>query len=154
MDFLAFPVPFFVTVDSMMALALPAVLRLAAWALFASIVTMELYRLLSPQAWIATLKKRFVEVKRALDSFDGDFEEAWPMMRSMLGAAFLRVGIVLPGTFVAALPLLLLLVWIDSAYADTSILGFGPQWMQGWEFPFIVAMIAFSFTYKHVRRIQ
>jgi len=153
-DFLDFPAPFFAATDGLMASGLPPVARLGVWALIASMVTMELYRLLSPQVRIAELKQRFAEKKQALDSFDGEFEDAWPMMRSMLGAAFLRVAIVLPGTLVAALPLLLLLVWMYGAYQAESVLPFGPEWMRGWEFSFIAAMIAFSLLYKHVRRIQ
>ena len=154
MDLLDFPAPVFAALDGGMAALLPPLMRLALWALLASVVTMELYRLLSPQARIAELKAEFAAKKQALDAFDGDFEEAWPMMRGMLGAAFKRVGIVLPGTLVAAFPLLLLLVWIDSAYAGRDILGFGPSWVRGWEFAFIAAMIVFSLLYKHVRRIQ
>jgi hypothetical protein len=153
-DFLDFPAPVFAAVDGLMAKVLPPALRLALWALFAAIVTMELYRLLSPQARIFELKLRFAEKKQALDSFDGEFEDAWPMMRSMLGAAFMRVAIVLPGTLVAALPLLLLLVWIDRVYRAENVLPFGPGWVRGWEFSFIAAMIACSLLYKHVRRIQ
>lgn len=154
MEFLDFPAPFFAAIDGGMASVLPALARLALWALLASIITMELYRLLSPQMKIAELKARFAERKQALDSFDGDFEEAWPMMRGMLGAAFMRVGIVLPGTLLAAVPLLLLLIWVDGAYASAEVLPFGPDWARGWEFSFIAAMIIFSLIYKNVRRIQ
>ncbi|WP_262690537.1 hypothetical protein [Kordiimonas aestuarii] len=154
MDFFEVPISFFYMVDRSIGAVLPAAMRLALWALIASIVTMELYRLLSPQARIAELKLRFAQKKLALDSFDGEFEDAWPMMRDMLGAAFLRVGIVLPSTLVAALPFLFLVVCIDGAYADVDVLGLGPSWVRGWEPAFMGAMIVFSLLYKHFRRIQ
>ncbi|TNE65675.1 MAG: hypothetical protein EP335_05200 [Alphaproteobacteria bacterium] len=154
MELLDLPAPLFAALDNAVAPVLPAVARLALWALMASVLTMEIYRLTSPQERIAALKLKFNFAKAQLDAFDGDFEDAWPLMRRMLGAAFGRVAIVLPGTLVAALPLLLLIVWIDTAYAHADVLGFGPLWLRGWETSFIVFMTILALGYKHIRRIQ
>jgi hypothetical protein len=110
------PAPLLSTVDDWLAPVLPPAARLVLWAAVAALLCMELYRLLSPQERIADTRLALADSRQRLDRFDGEFHDAWPHMRQTLGLALRRIGLVLPATFAASLPLLVLIVWTDNRY--------------------------------------
>lgn len=85
----------------------------------AAVVSMELYRAVSPQARIAELREKLASTQRTLTEHDGAFEEAWPLIKQMLRLALTRVFAVLPASIIASLPLLTLVLWLDCSYART-----------------------------------
>lgn len=111
------PAPLYATLDGALTKVLPPVGRLMVWAALAGVVSVLLYRALSPQRRIAAAKARAAALRRRLDGHDGAFAEALPLLRAQLGASLRHVGLVLPGTLLAALPVLSLLVWLDTAHA-------------------------------------
>jgi hypothetical protein len=116
MGFLDLPAPFFDLVDRSLLGPLPPLARLILWAIVAAIVSLSLYRWLSPQRRIAETKAQAAEARRSLNAHDGDLESALPLMRRSMGLALRQVWLVLPGALVASLPVLALLVWLDGAY--------------------------------------
>ena len=141
-------------IDGWLAQFAPAVLRLMFWAAVGALVSMELYRLASPQARIVSVKAEFERMQAMVSEFDGEFAEAWPYLRRMLALAFRRIGLVLPATLLASLPLIGLIVWVDQRYGPLEqVLSVGPSWIRGWHGVFFAAMIAFAFAFKTVRRI-
>lgn len=112
------PSPLLSMLDSWLGF-LPAVVRILIWAAVAAALSMELYRLLSPQRRIAELRDEVREAQVTLNNFDGPFEEAWVHIRRMLVLALKRVGLVVPGTLIAALPVLFVLVWAEGRYGGT-----------------------------------
>lgn len=112
------PAPLFNVLDSAMAAVMPAMLRLAVWALIAAVVTMFLYKLLSPQARIGQAKKDARAARKRLNAFDGDFGDAGPLIRAQFATAFRQLGLVVPGTVLAILPLLCLLLWAETHYGQ------------------------------------
>lgn len=112
------PAPLFSAVDAAMATFIPATLRLAIWALIAAIGTMYLYKLLSPQTRIGAAKREAKAARKRLNEFDGDFADAGPLIRDQFVTAFKHVGLVVPGTLLAILPLLCLLVWAETYYGQ------------------------------------
>lgn len=116
MGFLDLPAPFFDLVDRTLLGWLPPLARLILWAIIAAIVSLSIYRWLSPQQRIAETKAEAVEARRRLSAHDGDLDTAMPLMRRSVGLALRQVGLVLPGALVASLPVLALLVWLDGAY--------------------------------------
>lgn len=119
MGLLDLPAPLFSTIDGVLDPVLPSALRLLVWAFVGAIVSMELYRLLSPQARIAGLRSELEMAQRKVASFDGEFADAWPLIRRMLALAFRRIGAILPGTVIASLPVLTLILWLDGAYGHS-----------------------------------
>lgn len=101
--------------DQMMQ-ALPAPGRLALWAMIAAALSMAIYRFASPQARIVRAQSDALAARRALDGYDGEFAEAWPLIRNLLKTALRRVGLVLPGVLLAMLPILALLAWLSTSY--------------------------------------
>jgi hypothetical protein len=95
---------------------LPAGLRLAIWAALGAVVSLELYRLAAPQHRIRDLQLALRQAQERVARFDGEFAEGWPLIRGMLALALKRVWLVLPGTLIASVPLLVLILWLAVAY--------------------------------------
>ena len=110
------PAPLLQWVDERLSTVLPAALSVALWAVVGGIVCLELYRVVSPQKRIREIRQETKAVQQQLAGYDGEMEEAWPMIKSMLGLSLKRVGIVIPATLLGAYPIIVLLVWLSSAY--------------------------------------
>lgn len=122
------PAPLFAFLDSGLAVVIPPFARLILWAIVAAILSMGLYWLLSPQRRIATAKADATAARRALDAHDGEFADAWPLMRRMLEASVRQLGLVTLPAVLASLPVLFLLAWLSTAYgygfpADAGTVG-------------------------------
>ena len=117
MGVLDLPAPLFNAADAAMQLALPAWLRLIVWALIAAPITVGLYWLLSPQGKIGQAKRDAREARSRLNRFDGEIADAGPLIKNQFVTAFRHLGLVIPGTLIAALPFLCLLVWTDNHYS-------------------------------------
>lgn len=110
------PAPVFSGLDTLLGHALPPTARLIVWGIAAGVVTMLMYRWVSPQRRIAHIKAAALEARGDLNAYDGDFQGAWPLMRRMLKLSFLQVGLVTWPAVAASLPILFLLVWLSNAY--------------------------------------
>lgn len=116
MGLLDLPGPLFAWLDAGLSAVLPPALTLAVWALLGAVLSMELYRLLSPQGRIAALKDELQVAQSRLSQFDGEFGEAMPLIGRTLSLAGRRILTVLPATLAASLPMLALIVWVDTTY--------------------------------------
>lgn len=116
MGLLDLPAPLFDFVDRSLLGALPPLARLILWAIAGAAVSLTLYRWLSPQRRIAAAKAAALDSRRRLNAHDGDIESALPLMRQSMKAALRHVALVFPAALIASLPVLALLVWLDSAY--------------------------------------
>ena len=110
------PAPLFEWLNNYLTGLVPVPVAIAVWAVFTGILSMEIYRLISPQQQIGRVKQEANAARDRLVRFDGEIEAAWPVLKSMLGLSFIRIGIVLPATLLAAYPVLAALVWLSSAY--------------------------------------
>jgi hypothetical protein len=110
------PAPLFAWIDGALGGLAPAPLRLTLWALIAAVVSMGLYVLLSPQRRIARAKADASAARAALDAFDGDFADAWPLIGNVLATAFRQLGLVTWPALLSSLPVLALLAWVSTAY--------------------------------------
>lgn len=111
------PAPFFGWVDAQLTRVLPLPLSLALWAVGAAILSMELYRLTSPQARLGAVKDEVQRLQQNLNTFDGPFEQAWPLLSRLLKLSFKRVGMVTPATLLSAYPVIALLLWMNNTYS-------------------------------------
>ena len=113
------PGPLFNWLDGQLAAIASPAARLVVWGAVAGVVSMLLYRALSPQARIAIGKAELLQTRRTLNSYDGGLDGAWPLMRRMLRAAFRQVGRVGWPALLASLPLVCLLAWLSTSYGYT-----------------------------------
>lgn len=116
MGLLDLPAPLFNLVDRSLLGALPPLARLILWAIVAAVLSLAIYRVLSPQRRIAAAKAAALQARRRLNGHDGDLESAMPLMRRSMALALRHVGLVMPAALLASLPVLALLVWLDGAY--------------------------------------
>lgn len=103
--------------DGALAAVLPTAGRLVLWGLVAAAFSMALYAVVSPQQRLRRVRKRAVDARRALDSFDGSFAEARPLIAAMLTSSMRQLGLVLAPALLASLPLLFLLAWLHGSFA-------------------------------------
>lgn len=134
------PAPLLEAVDQRLLGVAPAALRVLLWAVLGALLSMELYRLLSPQRRIGALTAATQAAQQALAGHRGDIGDAWPLMRRMLGLAVRRVALVVPGSLLAAYPVIALVVWLDTAY--------------GHQFPPAGATVAVQVAEPYVARWQ
>jgi len=105
----------FAAIDGLMS-GLPEAARLSIWAILAAALSMAAYRVLSPQAPLRRIKQRQAEVRRSLKDHDGTMAEAFPLLGESLRLAFSQLLRVLAPAAVAALPVVVLLLWLDMTY--------------------------------------
>jgi len=110
------PAPAFAFVDQVMSSVASPTLRLVVWGLVAAVISMGLYWLFSPQDKLTDVKIRALKARQDLNAHDGDFDEAWPLMRSMLGLSFRQLGMTTMPALLASIPVLALIVWLSTAY--------------------------------------
>ena len=110
------PAPLFAWTDQVMSGFAPPTLRLVLWGLLAAALSMGLYWLFSPQGKLTNTRIKALEARKALNAFDGEFAEAWPLMRSMLGLSFRQLAMTTLPAIAASLPVLALIVWLGTAY--------------------------------------
>jgi len=110
------PAPLLQWLDDRLTTIVPAGVSVAIWAAVGAVLCLEVYRVTSPQKKIDRVKQDARAAQQSLASYDGEFDGAWPLMKKMLGLSLKRVGIVVPATLVAALPVIVLLVWLSNSY--------------------------------------
>ncbi|MGH6899606.1 MAG: hypothetical protein ACREJ5_24150 [Geminicoccaceae bacterium] len=110
------PAPLFAWFDDVLRGFAPAPLRLALWGLIAAVVSMGAYLVLSPQRRITRAKADALAARRALDAYDGDFADAWPLIRDVLRSAFRQLALVTWPAILSSLPVLALLAWMSTTY--------------------------------------
>lgn len=120
------PAPLFTWLDQAMSGFASPTLRLVVWGLIAAALSMGLYWLFSPQGKLTDIKVRALKARHDLNSFDGEFAEAWPKMRSMLGLSLRQLGMTTMPALLASIPVLALIVWLSTAYGYALPDGRGP----------------------------
>jgi hypothetical protein len=110
------PAPLLAWLDGGLGLIAPPTLRLVLWGLIGGIGSMALYWLLSPQDQIAGAKRAAARARQALDAYEGEFADAWPLIRNLLRHALRQLGLVLWPALVASAPAICLLAWLSSTY--------------------------------------
>lgn len=103
--------------DGAMAEAVPLPLRILIWGVISALLSMEIYRLLSPQHRIARIRRELRDAQQDMASYDGPAEGIWPLISKVLSLACRRLLLVFPATLVAAVPVLAVILWLDSAHA-------------------------------------
>jgi hypothetical protein len=141
-------------IDTELVRMLPPLGRVVLWGSLAALVSMELYRALSPQRRIRAVEEALQRSRLELEAQEGGtFGDGWAVVRDMLRLSLRRVLLVAPAALVAWLPLLAVVLWMSGAYEGERILAVGPAWAGGWEATFFFSLTAAAFAVKSMRRI-
>lgn len=119
MGILDLPAPLLSWIDGELGLVLGPSLRLAAWAVVGALLSMTIYRELTPQRRLALIEAATLRVRRRLDRHEGDIGEAMPVILRMLSLSLLRLRLVLLPAVVGGLPVIFLFVWASSTFNAT-----------------------------------
>ncbi len=103
-------------VDSALSAIVPSALRIVLWGLLASFGSMLVYKWTSNQERLAGLKAQALEIRNTMNSFEGEMDELWPLLRRNLSVAWRRLGLGLLPALIASIPVLLILVWMSNAF--------------------------------------
>jgi hypothetical protein len=114
------PAPLFGAVDGVLALALPAFIRLLLWGVLAGWITMLAYRRLSNQEKISVLKAQQKVQQKEISEFDGEFEELMPLVRHTLAIGFRQLGLALGPALLATIPVLFVVIWVAGQFGHEA----------------------------------
>jgi len=120
MGLLDLPAPIFGAVDGILALALPALLRLLIWGILAGWLTMVVYRALSNQKKIAELKTQQKGQQKMIAEFDGEFAQLLPLIGHTLALGFKQLRYSLGPALLASLPVLLIVIWVAGHFGHVT----------------------------------
>ncbi len=118
MGFFDLPAPLFGAIDQVLGLALPGVVRLVLWGVLAGWLTMVVYRRLSNQDKIQELKIEQKKQQKIISSFDGEFEELFPVIRHTLALGGRQLGLSLGPALLATIPILFIVVWVAGHFGN------------------------------------
>ena len=118
MGFFDLPAPIFSVVDQLLSLALPGVIRLVLWGVLAGWLTMVVYRRLSNQDKIQELKLEQKKQQKIISSFDGEFEDLFPVIRHTLALGGRQLGLSLGPALLATIPILFIVIWVAGNFGN------------------------------------
>jgi len=110
------PAPLFDSIDGALAMAMPPLLRLVLWGIFAGWLTIIVYRRFSDQEKIAELKALQKEQQKNIAEFDGEFSELLPLVRHTLAVGIKQLGLALGPALLATVPVLFIVIWVAGEY--------------------------------------
>ena len=98
--------PILAQIENLLFADMPPVIRLTIWGIFAAVISMSLYRLLSPQEKIKMAGANTRKLIRELATYDGDFNGLTILTRSVSYASSRHFFIILGPAVLASLPIL------------------------------------------------
>lgn len=105
------------TIDGWLSF-LPVWCRVTLWGTFLGSATMGVYGLFAPQEELAELKERTQKAREDLQSYDGtDPGVLWSKMKKTFALSFDQMKLMFGPTMMAGIPVVLVLVWMELAYA-------------------------------------
>ena len=116
MGILDLPAPLLSWADGELGLVLGPSVRLAVWAIVGALISMTIYRELTPQRRLALIEVATRRIRVRLDRHEGELGEAMPVILRMLRLSLLRLRLVLLPALVGALPVICLFVWASSTF--------------------------------------
>jgi len=103
-------------IDRSLGDLVPAIARVAGWALLSAWLTMWIYARTSNQRRLAALKPEARRLRRAIGDYQGRFAGLLPLIGRNLRLSIQHLALALGPALLAGLPVLLVLVWLSGAY--------------------------------------
>lgn len=110
------PFPLLDLLDAMMGRVAPSFLRLTVWAALGGGLSMGLYALLSAQQKIARISGEAATARRALATYDQDFNGLWRLAGRSVSLSLRHLGLAAVPALVACIPLVSLMTWLSTTY--------------------------------------
>ncbi len=88
--------------------------QLSLWAIVSGVLTILLYRLVSPQEKMSELKPQIKAAQKKLAEFDGEPSEILPLMKESIGLSLRQLGMALMPALLASIPIIFVLAWASN----------------------------------------
>lgn len=134
--------------DAAMSPVLNPFLRVSVWAIASGALSMAIYAYTAPQAKIRGLQQQQKDSRKRMLAFDGEMEEMWKLIRENLSLSFKLLGVVIPPVMLAILPIVWLVYGLYEVYDQQMLVDFGPDWMRGFDFWYLVTLLVVSIAIK------
>jgi hypothetical protein len=135
------------SIDASMG-GIPFLLRLIIWAIASAGISMALYARISPQQKLTHMKATQKETRRQLMRYDGNWDGLQALIIKDLSLALKQVGTVLLPFIISVAPMIWLMLQLAALYEGQTYSSFGPDWMRGFEFWYILVVIIASLIIK------
>ena len=109
---------------------------------------MALYARISPQGKLTQMKAVQKETRRQLMRYDGNWDGLRALIVKDLSLGFKQIGIVLLPFLISVAPMIWLMLELIVLYEGQTYSSFGPDWMRGFEFWYIIVVIIVSLIIK------
>ncbi len=98
---------------------LPPFVCILLWGVFSATFSMFLYKVISPQKRLQTLKQSQKEARAALIKHDGDFAELQHLITKDIGLSLKQIGLIFPAFLLTVLPVVALMFCLIVRYGYT-----------------------------------
>jgi len=105
--------PFFSAIDAFFARLCSPTIGLILWGILSGVLSMFLYRLLSPQVRISQCKTELTTLRRTLSGFEGEFAQVLPLLRTQIILSLKHVLLTTWPACLASIPVLFLMAWLS-----------------------------------------
>lgn len=143
---------FLASIDNAAAM-LPPLWRIIAWGTVSGLLSMGIYYWLSPQQKIRSVKQTQKESRRTLKTYDGEWNGLKALIADDLALSLRQIRLVLMPFACSVIPLAAAILGLEANYPD-PITGFGPEWMRGFEFWYILTVLTVSLALKIIFKID
>jgi hypothetical protein len=111
------PSPLYSFLDGLLRALLPEWAILVVWGLLGGAISMGLYRLISPQDHLKSIKAEADKSRAAMIAYDGDFDGLLALVRRSLWLSFRHVALTIGPVAAASLPMLCLIAYVSNTYS-------------------------------------
>jgi len=140
--------------DNFLGAILPPFGRVILWPGLAAAISMGIYAVTSPQEKLKEVVNKSHEMMTRLSAHEGDFNELLALTKDNLRLAGSRIIHTIPATIISVIPVLYILVWMETAFETTAFFHSGPSWARGWIIPALASLITVSLIIKKAFRIE
>ena len=110
------PAPVFYFLDEKLSF-LSDFIRLFSWGVFAGVLGIVFYALISPQNTISRVKGALREAQGQLAASDESFDELWQLIKTTLTLSLKHLGLVFVPALVSSLPIICILAWASNQFS-------------------------------------
>lgn len=134
--------------------SIPIWTKIGFWAVMCGIISMTLYRRLSPQQKLITLKEAQKNSRSTLRNYDGDMAGLYVLIGKDLNISFRHMGLMLIPTLIAITPVIYVMVELADYYQDVRVLPWHYDWIGSVEILFLLVMLPVSLIIKFAYKIH
>jgi hypothetical protein len=137
-----------ILIDNALAGFVPAFWRIILWGAFSGAFSMGIYAWISPQQKLAVIKGEQKSIRSQLMRYDGEFDGLKKLIAGDLGKSLSQIKLLLIPFVVSVAPVMWIIYTLYDVFGNALYTSFGPEWMQGFEFWYVLTLVIVSLIIK------